>query len=117
MEVLSISAIIVVFLYLLNDTDMVPEYAKVLNFKWLKYEDYFNSLNNSPIKLNYLEYISFKYPSFWTKLVSCPTCLSVWVCLVMNFLCKLGWYNLGFQIIIVWVGYAALSKLLRKLYE
>lgn len=107
---------IICILYCLYDTDFFPEYAKLFRCKFLKYEEYFKSLN-SPIKLNYFEFISYKYPNFLTKLLSCPTCISVWLCILSLFLCNSSWTNLGFELIFVWVGYAGLRKILKKLYE
>lgn len=118
----SILTLIIVFLYITYDTDALPYYLKLISDKFFKVTDFFNFRKTSPIQLSYLEYIEFKLQtskkfSFWTKLFSCPNCMIVWICFLTSFLCNDSWKDLGAEIIIVWVGYAALRRILKELYE
>ena len=44
------------------------------------------------VMASYPEFLNYKYPSFMTKLLSCPICLTFWLTLILN---SLGFYYLS----------------------
>lgn len=114
--------LIIAFLYLVYDTEVIPWYLKFLNLKFLKISEYFEFKKSSPINMGYLEFLAYqsslslKY-TFLTTLLSCSTCISFWIVLIGNFLCNLGWQKVGYELILIWVGYPLLKYLIEKLYE
>ncbi len=122
MNEFKILAFIMVFLHVIYDTDALPYYLGLINKKFFKTEDFFNFKQKSPIQVNYLEALAFTAlakgkRSFWLELLACSSCLTVWMVFLFNFACNLGWYNIGYEVISVWVGYALLKFILKKLYE
>lgn len=122
MEIFYIVSIIIAILYVVYDTDAVPFYLKGISNKLFKVTDYFKNRLFSPIPISYLESICQKSNSsekygFWINLLVCPNCVAVWLCIISVLLCNLPLKVLGVEIILVWIGYAALRKTLKKLYE
>ena len=120
MHEFKIIAFLVGFLYILYDTDALPYYLRLISDKFFKISQYFTFKNTSPVTLNYLEAIAYqakalKKESFFLNLLSCVTCISVWLVIILNFLCNLGWENVGYEIILTWIGYSFLKWILIKL--
>ncbi|MAH50823.1 hypothetical protein CMI37_33705 [Candidatus Pacearchaeota archaeon] len=60
-------------------TEAFYEYCKLLGFKKIfKIKDYEDFLELSE-GVSYIEYLNIKYDSFFTRLISCPICLTVWL--------------------------------------
>lgn len=105
----------IIFFYVIFETDAIPEYAKLFKLKFLKYEDFFKEKNsNFAAILNYPAFLLKKWPNFGTKLLECYICLTIWFSLLFSVIFN-EWKTLPFQIISIWVGYPLLTFILKKL--
>lgn len=66
---------IVSILILWFESDAFVEYSKLFGFKF----NSFKEAKNNKFDLTFPQYLVNKYPSFLTKLISCPICLSAWL--------------------------------------
>ena len=106
---------VIVFFYVIFETDAIPEYAKLFKLKFLKYEEFFKEKgSNFATILNYPGFLLKKWPNFGTKLFECYICLTIWACLFFSVITN-EWKGLPFNIIGVWIGYPLLTFILRKL--
>ncbi len=103
---------IIVLVYLFIETQAPIEYFRLFRLKFTKYEEYFRFKEQTP-SMEYLNFILMKYPSFWTKLISCPICLIVWANLLLV-ACNFKWKLIGFNIFWCLVGYFGLKLLINK---
>lgn len=122
MNLFAVISIIIASLYVIYDTDAIPFYLKSISNKIFKVTDYFKFRQTFPVQISYLEYIcqqsnaDGKY-GFWINLLVCSNCVAVWLSLLSIFLCNLSLELVGIEVILVWIGYATLRKVLKKLYE
>jgi hypothetical protein len=103
-----IVCIIVAFLYVWLDTDGVIEWAKTFHLKFFKYQEY-NEFKKTPYPLkDYGNFLLMKYNNFFTRLITCPYCLAVWLNIIaIGFWGHLA--NIGVTTIGSWIGYALLK--------
>jgi hypothetical protein len=73
------------FLTIWFKTEAFIEYSKLFRldgiFKIDNYELY-KKINHS---IQYLDFLSLKYPNFLTKLISCPFCINFWICIGLSY--------------------------------
>ena len=111
---------LVVILYVWMDTDAVIEWAQLFHLKFFNYEGY-HKVRNGPLSqmvITYCDFLEYEYGNkFLIKLITCPICLSVWlnIGLLCVFYSKIGWAMLGPNIILSWLLYHALKKMLQEL--
>ena len=72
-------------LFLWFKTDAFVAYLFLLNLDWFHIKEYIEVTVDSP-ENSYPEYLIANYPSFFTKLISCLKCLSIWVSIFLNIL-------------------------------
>lgn len=117
MNEIAVILFLLAFLYVFYETNVVPHYLKLINDKFFKVTNFFDFQLKSPVWVNYFEFLCVGNKNFWFNLFACQTCLSVWLVVIANLACNLGWYRIGGEILVTWVGYALLKKVLKKLYE
>ena len=83
-ELIGLSCWATLALVIWFETDAFIHYARVfglsLRFHIVAYED--DLLRD---QVDYLDFLRIKYPhSFWINLVTCPTCLSVWLAAIVT---------------------------------
>ena|SRR5438045_6160981 len=96
--------------YLWFDTDAFIEYAKLLRLRFAKYEEYEQMKSTIP-SMEYVNFLLMKYNNFFTRLISCPVCVIVWLNLIQFLLYKN--FSLSGHIILSWIGYFGLRKVLQ----
>lgn len=92
MIALIIALSIAYLIYLWLDTDVFIEYIylfKLDSFNFLYIKDYLNytlkaSSQNYKI-YSYPVFLAINHHSFWTRLLSCPICLSFWLSVIISF--------------------------------
>jgi len=107
-------------LYVLLETDAVPKWARFLDVKWLKYEEYEKKQEMFGSELKYRVFLSSNYKNFFVFLLTCQECLCVWLNIIGFNIFKSelgGWGFFGVTTIFSLVTIAALNFILRKLYE
>jgi hypothetical protein len=70
---------IILILFLWFNTDALIQYSKVLGLNTKFHIDKWEQHRLSNPKISYLEYLSIKHKSFFTKLISCKPCLNFWI--------------------------------------
>jgi hypothetical protein len=88
-EISSIYSSIICILYtvcmliLWFEGDITNFIQKVLfNIKLFKREEYEQYMLSEDAESTYPDFLYEKYPSFFTKLISCPICLSFWLTII-----------------------------------
>ena len=117
MQQLLILSFVLVFLYAIYDLDVLPHYLTLINRSFFKIDNYLKLKKEMSNSISYLEYIALNKENFWFDLLSCANCMIVWIVVVLNLLCNLGWEKIGMEILSVWIGYGGLRWLMKKLYE
>lgn len=113
-------SLIVCAMFIWFETEGVIEWGKLLRLKFLKYEQFAEAKKSNFKNLTYTDFLLFKYNNFFTRLVTCPYCLSV----CLNILGTIAFYKplggflcLGLNIIFTWLSYFGLKYVLKKLNE
>lgn len=106
-------AVINFSLFIWFHTTAFIEYMKVFKltnlFRINKYIDY----KNINPEISYIDFLAIKNPNFFTKLFSCPYCLSFWITLISCFLFK----NLSIFALIYMVSVVIYIILKKYIYE
>ena len=70
----------VLIMFIWFETDAFVSYFPFINSvkKWEKYKKEINP------ELNYPDYLMINYPGFFTKLISCQSCLLFWIVLPLS---------------------------------
>jgi hypothetical protein len=71
--------------FLLYKTEFFVEYSRIFRlipFSFLIEYQCFKIQNNK--RVNYFDFLDYKYSNFFTKLISCPYCLGFWMCLIVS---------------------------------
>ncbi len=104
------------FCYIFFETPAFIEYFTLFKLKFTKYKEY-NDIKSRLDTLSYNNFLLMNYDSFFIRLITCPICLSVWLNLLMFLMTKNDFSEVFFNIILTWIGYFSLVKLLKLLYE
>ena len=92
MDIIIASCSIALVLYIWLETDAFVEYVKMLRldrnmlFMFLRvneYEEYISK--NLEEDMTYPDFLSYECGSFFTTLISCPICVSVWLSIFSGF--------------------------------
>lgn len=85
---ISLIFIITLFLLIFFKTDAFIVYSKLFKVNKFFYIDEWEKFKNEKdITTTYHQYLRIKYPNgFWVKLITCPICLCVWLCLPILFI-------------------------------
>jgi hypothetical protein len=115
---LTLITFIVVFLYVWNNTDAAVEWTELFRLRFMKYKEYRVAHKDFPqLYPFYVDYLELKHSNFFTRLICCPICFSVWLNIlsICVFYTWTGWKNLALNIIITWIMYFGLKRLITKL--
>lgn len=91
-DFLTVTCAIALLLFVWLETDAFVEYVKLLklnnlaSFNFLRaneYEDYMSK--NLEEEITYPDFLSSNYNNFFTSLISCPICVSVWLSIFCSF--------------------------------
>ncbi len=106
-----INAIFMISLILLVwfKTDAFNEYCKLFKLDKKFYLQQYNQVLEDGSELSYPDFLVEYYPSFFTKLISCPICLSVWLGIVFSIFVSL--YSLGTLSFLGLLFYKLIDKL------
>ena len=90
-----INAIFMISLILLVwfKTDAFNEYCKLFNLNEKFYLNEYNQMLLDGAFISYPDFLAEYHPSFFTKLISCPICLSVWLGIFFSIF--IGLFSLG----------------------
>ena len=102
---------VVFILFLWFDTDAFVEYSKFFRLaKSMKVDKYLEHKNLNP-KASYHTYLRKNYTNFFTRLITCPSCIAFWIVL---FFCIVG-DNLFFYPIIYIISFSIYMLLKKKI--
>lgn len=100
--------LIVSALYIWFDTSAFVDWAKLFRLKFLRYDDYLEARNSALGKItasSYPDFLAIKYKgNFFIKLITCPTCLAVWLNLISVFFLPRA-ISIGIDIVATWILY------------
>lgn len=104
-------ALSTIIAYLWINTNAFVEYVKILGAKSaFDIEEFENKNEQTGANFTYPDFLCFRNNTFFTRLISCPVCLIVWVQIFM-FVFHLNFILLFNSIYISWVLYFILTKL------
>lgn len=73
---------VVFFMYVWFETDALVDYGRALRLTKLLNIDQWETWREKYPRVGYLEFVSVRYRSFMTKLISCKSCLCFWLSIV-----------------------------------
>ena len=83
---------ITLFLLIWFKTDAFIEYAELFRIgKLVKSNEYKNKKMTEEYPLTYPRFLRMTYSCFFTQLISCPICMSVWLAIIGCFLTGIFW--------------------------
>lgn len=109
---LALTCLIVFNLVIWFKTDAVIEYGSLIGLsRHLKVKEFQNKKLTEPYLLTYPQFLRITYNNFFTRLISCPICCSVWMAIVF---CILGscLYLLPLLCVTSWITYYFLTFLI-----
>ena len=87
MNIYNLIALQTLILIIIFETDALIEYARLLRLhKFFKLKSYGEMYDNN-LELTYFNYLRQYHDSFFIRLVTCPICLSCWLCLIGCLIC------------------------------
>ena len=110
------SCSICLVLFIWFKTDAFVEYCSLFRFKKLFYIKDFEEKRRIGEDLLYYDYLVIYRDSFLSRLISCPTCMSVWLGILSYFL-HYNFMLIPSSIIVGLAIFLGLSFLERKTYE
>jgi len=116
MTELKIICCIATFLYIVFDTDALLEYSKILRLKFVRYKE-FEEFKKVMPTCEYNQFLLIKYPNFFTKLITCPICIVVWLACISSVVLEFPVIDLGILIMGSWIVYFILVKGLNWLFK
>jgi hypothetical protein len=104
------SFLVALLLLVWFETDAFNEYCKLFKLTNFFYLDEFNATLKEGSTLSYPDFLREFYNSFFTRLISCPICLSVW----LGGLCSLfvGLFSIGVITLLGLIIYKLVAKLI-----
>jgi len=84
-NILIYSCLISLILFVWFKTSAFVEYCSLLRFKKLFYIEEFKKKNEISGELTYTDFISIYKDNFFSRLISCPPCLTTWMGTVLYF--------------------------------
>lgn len=111
---------IVVLSYIWFETEAIQEYVNLFggafHFTFPKYEEYRAYKNINP-SISYHNFLILRYRSFFVSLITCPTCLTVWLNAIGFIILQLPLILLSVNIIGTWLVYYFLVWSIKKFNE
>jgi hypothetical protein len=72
-------------------TDAYLEYARVFRLNKISFYKDFDAKHIEDAHLTYFGYLRQYHNSFFTRLVTCPICVSVWIATILSVVLSLWW--------------------------
>ena len=82
-EIVLISSSVFLILVIWFKSDAFIEYANLLGGSKFFLIEAFKEEQKKDLSLDYLGYLAVHHSSFFTRLITCPICLSVWVTIAL----------------------------------
>ena len=98
-------------------TNAFCEYLTVFGFSdYFKIDQYYEERKKFSSSLHYTDFLILKYNSFFTRLVSCPICLNIWLCIIASLILedKMGFFYKFLLTSIIFYTYCYLLKLCKN---
>lgn len=92
-----VSSLVGLLLILWFKTESIIEYSRIFGFDWLTHHKDYDSKKKNDAFLSYHAYLRQHHNCFFVRLITCPICFSIWVCLILMIL--------GGKIIIFPIGF------------
>lgn len=112
---------VTLILYILQETDAIPQWGKILHLKFTKYSEYEKQLDNAfGLNLKYTHFLLSRYPNFLVNLFTCAECLCVWLNILGFILFGTllgGIWMFGITTLGSIIGIAFFKYVLKKFYE
>lgn len=109
---ITLTCLIIFNLIIWFKTDAFIEYGRLFGLsKRFKFKEFQDKKLVEPYLLTYPQFLRITYSNFFTRMVSCPLCLSVWMAIMF---CILGNCISLLPLICVgsWLGYYTLNFLI-----
>lgn len=83
-SILICSCIMAALLIVWFRTDAYVEYARVFRLNKISFYQDFDAKKSEDARLTYFGYLRQYHNSFFTRLITCPICLGVWVATIIS---------------------------------
>ncbi len=92
------------------DTEAFVEYIKLFKLNWFKVNEYLIA-RESNFELTYHTYLLYNHKNFFTKLITCPICLTTWLSIIFSLLFTESILNFSIIFVLSIIGYNIYKKL------
>ena len=112
---IAILGLAIAFIYIWCETDGPYEWANLLRLPFPQIKEYYKAKKNLSLygSMSFHNYLLTYRNNFFTRLITCPVCLAVWVNIIFSIF-WLEWQYLGVNIVLTWMGYFLLRRLAKE---
>ena len=111
---------VVFILYILLETDVIPQYSELFKLKFMKYKEFNKQKEVMGGDTKYKYFLLSRYRNFFINLITCQECLCVWLNIVGFLIASKhfgGWFMFAPTTLGCILGIALFNFILRKFYE
>jgi len=92
------------------ETEALVEYVKLFKLNWFKVTKYLIA-KESNFELTYHSYLLQYHKNFFTKLITCPICLTTWLSIISSLLFTKSIFDFSIIFVLSILGYNIYKKL------
>lgn len=108
--ILYLTSIIIFINIIWFDTEAFVEYIKLFKLDWFKVNEYVKA-KESNFELTYHSYLLWNHKNFFTKLITCPICLTTWLSIILSLLFATSILDFSIIFVLSIIGYNIYKKL------
>ena len=96
-DIISICSLVAIILLIWFRTEAYIEYCRLLKLDKISLYEEYDFLKKGDVSLTYLGFLRQYHNNFFTRLITCPICVSVWISLIFS----LTWTLSAFNVIMI----------------
>ena len=108
--ILYLTSIIIFINIVWFDTEAFVEYVKLFKLDWFKVNNYLTE-KESNFELTYHSYLMYNHKNFFTKLITCPICLTTWLSIILSLFFTDSILNFSIIFVLSIIGYNIYKKI------
>lgn len=84
MEIVNLALLASVIMITWFQSNAFVEYVKLFRLGWLFWVPLYERQKEDDLLLTYVQFIKTNWDNFFTRLITCPLCFCMWVCLFIS---------------------------------
>ena len=105
MEIVNLALLVAIILIVWFQSNAFVEYVKLFRLDWVFWIPLYEQQKEDDLLLTYTQFIKKNWDNFFTRLITCPLCFSMWVCLFISLIANVVFWWPSMVIIALVVYY------------